>query len=651
MRLFLALIAVAYAAAISPVATADDAPRPNILFILVDDLGWGDLGLYHQNHSTHVRRHRTPNLDEFGRQGLQMRRHYCPAPVCAPSRASLLSGRHQGHCEIRDNQFDKALPDNHNVATVLRSTGYATAMIGKYGLQGDGDGPATWDAYPTRRGFDFYFGIVPHRGGHQHYPGDRWPAGDGPSHRAKKRVFENDVEVTGLTGCYTADLYTARCKRWLVEHRASNPDQPFLLFLTYDTPHAALQLPTTAYPGGGGVDGGVRWIGEPGRMINTARQPIDSYRHPEYVGRGWSDAEERFATSIRRLDDAVGDLIRTLDDLGIAEKTLVVFTSDNGPHEESYLDGEGWDAERFQSYGPLEGIKRDVLDGGLRVPTLARWPGTIPSGATDGNPSQFHDWAATFAALAGVPSPAVFDGTSMVPTLTGDGPPPRHSVYTEYNVGSRTPAYDDIAPHRRGVRRGQSQALFVGRYKALRMGIDAAGEAWQLFDITRDPAERHDIADRDDETRTVVARVQRTVRRMRVPEPSASRPYDDDAVPALMADETFDPRGAVAVGTHDRVIRIDGDRRPLDELDLEPGQGRAVVVERCIEVKDDGRYRIAVEDPRKVVVRLHAATVLDTDRGETAERTVTLEAGNHPLTIHYLGGGDPPAIRMESVER
>ena len=163
--------------------------RPNIIFILADDLGWGDLGVFYQNDSTHDRKHKTPFLDQMAAEGMQLRAHYCPAPVCAPSRSSLLTGVHQGHASVRNNQFDKMLIANHTLGTVMQAAGYRTALIGKYGLQGrdQGNDPKTWPAYPTKRGFDEFFGYIPHRAGHSHYPANEWPLGDTDIHRSGEK--------------------------------------------------------------------------------------------------------------------------------------------------------------------------------------------------------------------------------------------------------------------------------------------------------------------------------------------------------------------------------------------------------------------------------------------------------------------------------
>lgn len=315
-----------------------EGKKPNIIFILTDDLGYGDLGVLYQNQRRVEGKpfHRTPNLDEMANEGMILTRHYVPAPVCAPSRATLLLGLHQGHADVRNNQFDKALPANHNLATVLKEAGYATVLIGKYGLQGlDGNSPSTWEAYPTKRGFDYFFGYVRHRDGHNHYP-----AHD-VANRGPMELYDGNAEISDhLMGCYTTDLFTARAKKYIQDHKGSHPDQPFFMYLAYDTPHAGLEIPSMPYPSGGGTSGGVQYLGENGNFINTAKGKVNSFIHPEYRNDDWPEVQRRFATMVRRIDNAVGDLIQLLQDLEIDEETLIVFTSDNGPHHESYGYGD-----------------------------------------------------------------------------------------------------------------------------------------------------------------------------------------------------------------------------------------------------------------------------------------------------------------------
>jgi arylsulfatase A-like enzyme len=268
--------------------------------------------------------------------------HYCPAPVCAPSRASLMLGVHQGHANVRDNQFDKALENNHTLASVLKAAGYITAIIGKWGLQGKGKNLAEWPAYPTKRGFDYYFGYIRHSDGHEHYPKEG-------THRGAKQVWDNSREVSAeLDKCYTSDLWAARAKKWIMDQHATNAAQPFFIYLAFDTPHAAIELPTQAYPSGSGAHGGLQWLGENGHMINTATGKVDSWMDPDYANATWDNDRnpktpevpwpnvyKRYATAVRRIDNCVGDVLQLLRDLHLDHNTMVIFSSDNGPSKES----------------------------------------------------------------------------------------------------------------------------------------------------------------------------------------------------------------------------------------------------------------------------------------------------------------------------
>ena len=369
---------------------------------------------------------------------------------------------------------------------MLKSIGYRTAIIGKYGLQGKGNSAKTWPAYPTKRGFDEFFGTVPHKAGHVHYPLDEEPLGNSERHRLKVDVWHNDKEVSkDLDKCYTTDLYTAYAKKWITDSVQKSPSDPFFLYLSYDTPHAALQLPTSAYPEGGGLDGGVQWTGKPHEMINTARGEIDSYIYPEHAG--WKNAAQRMAAMVRRIDEAVGDLQQLLKDLKIDDNTLVVFTSDNGPHNESYTKGFSYGADLFQSYGPFDGIKRDLFEGGIRMPTFVRWPGKIAAGGIDQTPSQFHDWMNTFLDAAGAPLLAQSDGVSLLPALTGEGEQETAVTYVEYQQNGRTPDYKDFAKDHRKRKRGQMQVIFLDGYKGLRTDLGDPAQAFEIYDVGNGP--------------------------------------------------------------------------------------------------------------------------------------------------------------------
>src|SRR5699024_4986128 len=274
--------------------------------------------------------------------------HYAPAPVCAPSRASLLLGVSQGHSNVRDNQFDKALADNYTIASTLQTLGYHTVAVGKWGLQGDerfNISDVKWPARPLNRGFDVYLGYMRHSDGHEHYPKEGL-------YRGKKQVWWNKKNIVNkLDKCYTADLWTAYAKHWIVQHeKGKDKKRPFFMYLAFDTPHAVDELPTQKYPAGGGLHGGIQWIGKTGHFINTASGKPDSYVNPDYANAtydddndpstsevAWPETYKRYATANRRIDYAVGDIVQLLKDLNMDSSTLIVYTSDNGPSVETYL--------------------------------------------------------------------------------------------------------------------------------------------------------------------------------------------------------------------------------------------------------------------------------------------------------------------------
>ncbi|WP_411846560.1 sulfatase-like hydrolase/transferase [Roseibacillus persicicus] len=625
---------------------------PNIIFILCDDLGYGDLGVTWQNERSSGKKHHTPHLDRMAAEGVLMDRHYCPAPVCAPSRGSFLTGFHQGHCGIRNNQFDKALPNDHTVASTLKAGGYRTALVGKYGLQGKGKNAAEWPAYPTKRGFDDFFGYVRHADGHVHYPAHEWPLGNSASHRSKKQVWWNDREVSAtLDKCFTGDLFTAFAKKWIVEGLEEKPKQPFFLYLAYDTPHAALQLPTGPYPEGGGLEGGLQWTGKPGAMINTAQSQIDSWVHPDHKQPGWTKTEKRQAGMIRRLDDSVGDLLQLLKDLEIDDNTLVIFTSDNGPHDVHYLAEAKYDATRFQSYGPLNGIKRDVLEGGIRTPTLVRWPEKIPAGKVNDTPSQFHDWMTTFLAAAGLPLPAQADGVSLLATLTGQGEQEDSTVYVEYAVGGRTPNYPDFEENHRNAPRKEMQVVLVDHYKGIRTHISKPDQPFRIYDLTTDQREKNNLAGTSPQFEKLQKTMQERVIQIRRPNPSARRPYDSLPIPSISPIETEQGlRVKFQAGSFPWVPRLNElNETKVETLNFQAPVAGAVEYSGLLEISEEGEYTFELSGSIQAVLRLHQAIMIDTDSPsikavESAKGTVRLEKGLHPFRLSYLTNGPSPQL-------
>jgi arylsulfatase A-like enzyme len=641
------------------------ARHPNIVFILVDDMGWGDLGVFFQNgRNFAVNRNKpafvTPNLDRVAAEGLQLRRHYCPAPVCAPSRASLLLGVHQGHANVRDNQFDKALENNHTLASVLKQAGYATAAFGKWGLQGDGAIPV---AHPQYLGFDYFFGYMTHTNGHYHYPKeDGQIVWDG---------FNTDI-VSQLDNCYTADLWTARAKKWIVDQKTANPAQPFFIYLAYDTPHAELEVPPSAYPAGGGLEGGVQWTGTAGAMLNTASGITNSFIHPDYLDAtwdddnnpataevAWPDAERRHATMIRRLDDAVADLVQLMKDLEVDDDTLIVFSSDNGPHNEGATYGTQ-DPTFFESFGPMDGIKRDTWEGGMREPTLVRWPGHIPAGTISLTASQFHDWLPTFLELAGLPAPARTDGVSLVPTLTGVGTQRPSTIYVEYNFGGTTPDYAEFEPSRRGATRNQEQVTYLDGYKGIRYNIVSNSDDFEIYDSLNDAKETTNLAGTSSTFTTLQQRMKDHVLQMRRPLADAPRPYDDDLIPP---DATSNLVTGLDYGAFEGSFPWVPDFISLTAVTQGSCSGLDLTVRTrddnigllytgYLDVPADGTYTFYLTADSRAFLRIHDASLLDADFGYVAgtevSASINLAAGRHAIRLSYARGtGGTPALSLQ----
>ena len=625
---------------------------PNIIMILVDDMGYGDLGVLYQNQRAEEGKpaHKTPNLDKLANEGMLLTRHYVPAPVCAPSRATLMTGLHQGHADIRDNQFDKALEDNHTIASVLKEAGYNTAIVGKYGLQGKkGNSPQTWEAYPTKRGFDFFFGYVRHRDGHNHYP----------AHKVRQRpaveLYYGDNEISSqLDGCYTTDLFTAAAKKWITDVKQAEPDKPFFLYLAYDTPHAGLEVANAPYPEGGGTNGGVQWIGEDGNFINTAGDTIDSYIHSDYAEKDWPTPQKRFASMVRRIDNATADVKQLLYDLDIAENTMIVFSSDNGPHKESYGYGE-YDPVLFDSFGEMDGIKRDTWEGGIRVPTFAWWPGKIEAGVRNNDPGQFHDWLATFAEAANVPVPARVDGVSLMPRLLQEEEIPSGTVYVEYNQRGSTPDYEEFHSSHTSQKRGQMQVIYLDNIKGVRYNIGSHEDDFRIYETENDNGETNNLAGSSDYYTGLQQRMKDEVMRLRRPNSSAPRPYDTVPVPAFKDLEMQE-------GLHYKVFNFDSPWVPspyslgtaVDKAgvstafnidDFEESTNKVVVYNGYLEVPVTGKYTFTFKLNGKGIMHLHNALLFDADKnyspGEIITTEIALESGFHPVSLIYSGVLNP----------
>ncbi|MCA8957598.1 MAG: arylsulfatase, partial [Planctomycetes bacterium] len=427
-------------------------------YILADDLGYGELGCYGQ------KKIRTPHLDRLASQGMRFTRHYCGAPVCAPSRCVLLTGKHLGHARIRGNREQKPegqLPihaDDLTIATVLRQRGYATAAVGKWGL-----GPVGSTGDPNAHGFDLFFGYNCQRVAHSYYPPHLW--------RNTTKVLLNEHPVSGhhrpkpgaeidFSRYHGAHYAPPRMLAEALAFIRQNRDRPFYLHFAPVEPHVAMQPPEA--------------------LVQSYPEEWDRERGPYRGGRGYLPhprPRAGYAAMITDLDRHVGAVLALLDELSLADNTVVMFSSDNGPTH----DVGGVDTAFFDSTGGLRGRKGSVYEGGIRVPMLARWPKHIAAGSTSAHPSGFFDVMATLCELSGATAPPN-DGISFLPTLLG-------------RAGQRVHPHMvwDFAGY------GGQQALLFGGWKLVRTNLHRprqpkAKVRVQLFDLEHDPAEAHDVA-------------------------------------------------------------------------------------------------------------------------------------------------------------
>lgn len=412
-------------------ASGSGPSRPNVLLIQADDLGYGDLGAYGQRHFA------TPALDRLAAEGVRFTQYYAGSTVCAPSRAALMTGLHTGHGWIRGNGEIPLRPGDVTVAMLLRAAGYRTAVIGKWGL-----GLPGTTGEPRAKGFEYSFGFLDHRHAHRQFTDHLYRDG--------RRVDVDD-------GDYVNDLFTREAESFI-----GQPDErPFFLYLNYTVPHAELRVPEAD---AARFDG--RFAEEPFR--NPAADAQTAFTGESLGYRSQPRPKAAFAAMIARLDRDVGRLLDALRARGIERRTLVLFTSDNGPHTEG-----GADPAFFGSAGGLRGIKRDLYEGGVRVPMIARWPDVVSAGRTSDHAWAHWDVLPTLAELAGAAVPEGIDGRSMAGVLRGDSAPAHASLYWEFHE------------------RGFQQALRAGRWKAVRL---KAGASIELYDLERDPGEQHDVA-------------------------------------------------------------------------------------------------------------------------------------------------------------
>ncbi len=461
--------------------TGAAAGKPNVIYIMADDLGYGELGCYGQ------KKIRTPNIDRLAAQGMRFTQFYAGAPVCAPSRCVLLTGKHLGHAYVRNNcsvppEGQLPIPDEEvTIAELLKQEGYATAIIGKWGL-----GPWKSSGDPNKQGFDLFFGYICQAHAHNHYPTylyrnqkkvqldnpefsphQRFPKGLDPNDPANYKRY--------IGNTYAPDLMIEEALGFIRQ----NKDRPFFLYFATTIPHLALQVPEDSLAEYLGKFSEKPYLGDRGYL-------------PHYAPHAC------YAAMVTRMDRDIGRMMALLDELGLAENTLVMFTSDNGPTHGrggGPVDGVGGsDSVFFESNGPLNGLKGSVYEGGIRVPLIARWPGKIAPGTTNDHMGAFYDVLPTVLDLVGRPAPSDCDGLSFLPTLLGRGEQQEHEflLWEFYGYGGQ-------------------QAVRMGRWKGIRKNCYRNPQGpLMLFDLKTDLGETHDVAAEHPE---IVRRIDEILRR------------------------------------------------------------------------------------------------------------------------------------------
>jgi arylsulfatase A-like enzyme len=432
----LLLLVLGLVGGLAPRPATAAAPRPNLVFILADDLGYGDLGCYGQQ------RIRTPRLDRMAAEGLRFTQAYAGSTVCAPSRCVLVQGLSTGHARVRGNAgaanplAQSLRPGDVTIADVLRRAGYATGLVGKWGL---GDVGGAEPGLPRRHGFDEFFGYLNQHHAHNYYPTFLWRNEDRvPLPNTVPKEDPHGGGTSDNRAQYSADLIGDAALDFVRRHRR---DRFFLLF-TPTLPHANNE---------------------------AGREGMEVPDLGEYRDLDWPAPARGHAAMVTRLDRDVGRLLDLLAELGLDRDTLVVFTSDNGPHKEG-----GNDPAFNDSNGPLRGIKRDLYEGGIRVPMIVRWPGRVPAGRVSHAVWWFADVLPTFAALAGTRPPADLDGIDVTSLLLGREPRrSRPPLYWEFHEG------------------GFKQAVRLGPWKGVRL---APGRPLELYDLRHDPGETNNLA-------------------------------------------------------------------------------------------------------------------------------------------------------------
>ncbi|MEP6916339.1 MAG: arylsulfatase [Acidobacteriota bacterium] len=431
------VLVAGWTASARPAAT-QSAARPNVVYVMADDLGYGDLGSYGQKEI------QTPNLDRLAREGMRFTQFYAGSTVCAPSRAVLMTGRHMGHVSVRANagaarMADQSLrPGDRTIGHVFKDAGYATALFGKWGL-----GEIGMVGHPNRMGFDEFFGFLNQTHAHNYYPSFL-------VHNSARYPLRNVEALENPQGGgyakekvdYAPDVIFEKALAWMTDHQSA----PFFLYFSPTLPHANNEAATARGDGQEVPDYGI------------------------YQDRPWPNPDKGQAAMITRLDTQVGRLMDALRTAGVDRNTLVIFTSDNGPHQEG-KNNPGL----FHPAGPLRGMKRSLYEGGVRVPFIARWPGQIAAGSTSDHVGYFGDMLATVTDLTRQALPAGLDSISIVPTLLNRAGQAEHEfIYFEF------------------YEQGGRQSVRFGDWKAIREPIKTG--PIQLFDLAHDLGETTNVA-------------------------------------------------------------------------------------------------------------------------------------------------------------
>lgn len=441
--------------------------RPNIIFIIADDLGYGELGCYGQKII------KTPNIDELAAEGMRFTQHYAGSPVCAPSRCVLMTGKHTGHAYIRNNGRPRnrkhepeqgifagqnPIPDSEvTIAELLRQQGYTTAAVGKWGLGYIGS-----EGDPNNQGFDLFYGYNCQVHAHNHYPRFLF-------RNDKREMLEgNDRTLNGKQ--YSQDLFIKEAKLFI----SKNKNRPFFLYLPFIIPHLAIQAPEES-------------LNEYKGII-----PEEPYERRGYLKHPFPRAG--YAAMITHMDRGIGEILELVKELGLEKNTLVFFTSDNGPTSDRLA---GSDSVFFRSAGPFRGFKGGLYEGGIRVPMVVRWPGHVKPGTTSHHVSAFWDVLPTLCEITGTELPDDRDGESFASTLLGSGQKKQHDfLYWEF------PAY------------GGQQAVRMGNWKAIRTGLKRknADTSIQLYNLKNDMGEKNNVADRHPEVVEQFREIMRSAR-------------------------------------------------------------------------------------------------------------------------------------------